>query len=263
MSEAKEGCAILEDIDEDTFVRFSQFAYTGDYVAANPKNLLDPSAVITTHLAPKEASEDPIDSDEILAEPPAMLYDEPAAAADDWNSFSISKKDKKRGRKAEVATRWEDNFVQAPTVQSRKSRLWNNFKSKVYTTSQPAFQPRKNLESCEEYTQVLLCHAQLYVFADKYDVGTLKMLSLHKLQRTLVEFTLYDERTGDIVDLLRYSYTNTVDRPEPIDELRLLVVHYAACIIEKLAWNTEFRLLLEQGGSLARDLIGQMVERLD
>lgn len=36
MSEAKEGCALLEDVEEQTFVQFSQYAYTGDYSAADP-----------------------------------------------------------------------------------------------------------------------------------------------------------------------------------------------------------------------------------
>ena len=54
------------------------------------------------------------------------------------------------------------------------------------------FQPRKKRESCENYTEVFLCHTRLYIFANKYDVGPLKDLSLHKLQRTLTEFTWYD-----------------------------------------------------------------------
>jgi len=55
MSEAKEGCALLEDVEEQTFVQFSQYAYTGDYVAADPDILLDSSAIANTHSAPNEA----------------------------------------------------------------------------------------------------------------------------------------------------------------------------------------------------------------
>jgi hypothetical protein len=35
MGEASEAKAILEDIEEDTFIRFWQFAYTGDYATPN------------------------------------------------------------------------------------------------------------------------------------------------------------------------------------------------------------------------------------
>ena len=35
MSEAKESFAVLRDIDQDKFVRFCQYLYTGDYDAAD------------------------------------------------------------------------------------------------------------------------------------------------------------------------------------------------------------------------------------
>lgn len=127
----------------------------------------------------------------------------------------------------------------------------------------PTFQPRKIREPCEDYTEVFLCHARLYVFAEKFDIGSLKTLSLHKLHRTLAEFTLYSDRTEDIANLLRYSYSNTPDRSESIDALRSLVIHYAVCVIEGLARSVEFQSFLEGGGSFARDLVDQMLERLD
>ena len=37
MSEAKEGCSSLEDVDTDTFVRFSEYAYSGDYTVPEPE----------------------------------------------------------------------------------------------------------------------------------------------------------------------------------------------------------------------------------
>jgi hypothetical protein len=79
------------------------------------------------------------------------------------------------------------------------------------------------------------------------------------LQRTLAEFTLYDERIGDIINLLRYSYSNTTDRSESIDDLRLLVVHYSACVVEDLSRSNEFQLLLEEVGE--RGHMGHLQER--
>ena len=35
MEEAQTGCVTWEDVDEDTFARFAQFAYTGDYSPAS------------------------------------------------------------------------------------------------------------------------------------------------------------------------------------------------------------------------------------
>jgi len=76
----------------------------------------------------------------------------------------------------------------------------------------------------------------------------------------LVEF--YEERVGDIVDLMQYSYLNTADRSGLVDALRLLVIHYAACVVEDLARSIEFLSLLEEAGSLARDLVEQMLKRV-
>ena len=78
----------------------------------------------------------------------------------------------------------------------------------------------------------------------------------------MVEFTLYHERVEDIIELMRYSYSNTTDLPDSIDDLRLLIMHYAACVIEVLEQPSDFRLLLEESGPLTRDLVKQMLRRL-
>lgn len=278
---------MLGDIDDDTFVRFSQYAYTGDYVAADPEILLGSSAIATTHQALDDASPNRVGYDGGEAPAPAIDGAEPVAvnievesaapepdfvvADTPWdppNGISFSSKDKKKKKKraGQYNHMEEPEDVAVPeefTPQTKKSNLWQAFKSKAHTTSGPDFQPQRNREPCENYTEVFLCHARLYVFADKYDIGPLRRLSLHKLQRTLVKFTLYDERVGDIVNLMRYSYSNTADCVGYIDDLRLLVVHYAACVVEDLAQSLGFQSLLEEAGSLARDLVEQMVSRLN
>ena len=234
MSEAKGGCTLLEDVDEGTFVRFSQYAYTGDYIAADPDIIRGDGE---TPPPPSPSEPDPC---------------EPSVANDDesWGYFSASKKNKKTGKLVPQAS------------QSKKYGLWDNFKNASYAIS-PPFQPRKNRESWEDYTEVFLCHAKLYVFADMYDIGPLRDLSLHKLQRTLAEFTLYDQRVEDIVRLLRYSYSNTTHHPGSVDNLRSLVVHYSACVVDELWQSVEFQSLLEEMASFGRDLIKQMLKRLD
>ena len=145
----------------------------------------------------------------------------------------------------------------------KKSVLLNKFKSMTYINSAPVFEPRKNREACEDYTEVFLCHARLWAFADRYDICSLRRLCLQKLQRTLAEFTLYKERHRDIVELLRYSYSNSPDRTDQQDDLRSLITHYAACFVEDLSHSNEFKSLVEEIGSLARDLIEKMLDRLD
>ena len=269
MSEAKEGCAFLEDVEESTFVRFSQYAYTGDYTAADPDNILDSSMVAATSTVANDAAASQEDlrvtlpplAPEHVAEP-ALVAVEPRDIC--WDGSGTSKKDKKRAKKAQFYSYGEMSPEDAePETPSKKQQLWDKFKNRYYAISVPDFQPRENRESCEDYTEVFLCHARLYVFAEKYDIGPLRLLSLHKLQRTLAGFTLYNERVRDIVDLMQYSDLHTADRSGSIDGLRLLVTHYAACVIEDLVRSDKFQSLLQEAGSLAWDLIGQMLKRLD
>ena len=83
-----------------------------------------------------------------------------------------------------------------------------------------------NQESYKDYTDVLLSHAQLYVFAEKYYIPILQTLVIENLQQVLIIFTLYAERTKDIIALLRYVYTNTKESNGVSKDLRTLIIYY-------------------------------------
>lgn len=68
------------------------------------------------------------------------------------------------------------------------------FEDTKYMDSLPVFQPRRNRNAFEDYTRIFLCHSQVYIFARKHDWLNLQRLSLYKLFRTLLSFTLFDER---------------------------------------------------------------------
>ncbi|KAJ0421065.1 hypothetical protein BJY00DRAFT_115673 [Aspergillus carlsbadensis] len=148
----------------------------------------------------------------------------------------------------------------------------------------------------------LIFHAKLYVFATRYLIPDLAHLCLQKLHRDLLnlafsdpdpedqyaeEFVLTTTKARMVVDLLEYTYIKTT-RLEPItpssatqlrdNELRRLVVHYAACKVRDLAEYcppTEpiagspfypekasargFRALLDSIPELASDLIYRMI----
>jgi hypothetical protein len=105
----------------------------------------------------------------------------------------------------------------------------------------------------------LVFHAKLYVFATRFLIPALAQLCLRKLHRDLLNlgFPEYPSDSQDeevyalsttkarmILDLLDYTYNKTT-RLEPIsaisatqlrdNELRRLVVHYAACKVRDLA----------------------------
>ncbi len=276
MAEAKDGCAPLKDVDEDTFARFAEFAYTGDYTAGDPEILLDSSQI--------EAGEDKSDNDDgeraVPDDPPPPPPEpeewpraDPVASSSSWGSSTVRRSKKKISKKkreyvvdeAPVEAYPEEEVypVKKPTQASKRDNLWEEFRRPQYSALSPSFQPRENREPCEDYTTVFLSHARLYVFAETYQIEQLKYLVLHKLQQTLLVFTPYEERMGDVADLMQYTYVNTYDGSESMDPLRHLVALYAACMAEKLAGNGEFQDLLKEAGDLANDFVAELVKRLD
>ena len=93
----------------------------------------------------------------------------------------------------------------------------------------------------------------------------MRNLSLAKLKWTLQYFTIYEERTEDVVKLLKYAWDNenTKDRGNgTIDALRSLLALYAACIAEDLDKHEGFQLFLEDNGPFGRDFFEQLKRRL-
>lgn len=130
--------------------------------------------------------------------------------------------------------------------------------------------PRGNWQR-ENHTDVLLSHAQLYVFAEKQDIQSLKILALESLHAALSLFFLYPERTKDIINLLRYSYDNTADYEGHKDELRELLTQYLGLEMEILVKDKGLRDLMtkdddgigqEERAALLEDFMGVVAKRL-
>ena len=86
MSEAQSEFAVLDDVDKQTFIRFCRYAYTGDYVAADPDILLDSSMIGGLDLA--EESVKPDSPDNVLVE----VDDAVREVVNSWGSSSKKKK---------------------------------------------------------------------------------------------------------------------------------------------------------------------------
>ncbi|KAI9888788.1 MAG: hypothetical protein M1814_006293 [Vezdaea aestivalis] len=259
MKEAREGCATLEDVDQSTFSRFAQYIYTGDYDPAHPEMSPENSPTIIPDSTSNDGESCPVDIDE---QHPVTLDEgmiDSSIRLDDWDYWG---RDKPKQNKACQCKKLKEKPETKP-LRPKKSIMWDRFKDRNSTAFTSTFQPHPNSKAREKYTEVFLCHARLYDFADNYDIQPLRQLSLHKLHRTLVEFTLYSERTGDVVELVRYSYSNTAETVSQCDDLRTLVIRYVACVVEDLAKDSEFRSLLREASSISEDLIMHLLERLD
>ena len=133
----------------------------------------------------------------------------------------------------------------------------------VRNLKKDAPQPRPNSSNPEDYSEVFLGHARLYVFAEKYDVSLLKILAMEELHATLAVYTLYQERTGDIVALLRYVYANTADSKDGVEDLRTLLTQYMEAEIDILIKGEELQeLMIEDGGPLLGELMKVMRKKL-
>jgi hypothetical protein len=268
MAEASSGVTEFEDVLEDTFIRFCQFAYVGDYetpafthhLEAENSNSLSSKALSKSSLVAGKASkiDEHVEQAEAEVQPweyPAEVQVEdppPDAIENNWNGRGETSKKKSKTK----------------THRSNSSILRQEFDNKFYDTETAASvaksrcKIRGNELLEEDYTPVFLGHARLYVFAEKWGIDALKTLTLSKLHKTLVAFKIYEARRGDIVELVRFAYSNenTPDLDEDVDALRDLVTHYVTCELKSLTESPGFLALLEQPGLFSRDLVKMMMK---
>ncbi|KAG6215637.1 hypothetical protein E4U34_005564 [Claviceps purpurea] len=111
-----------------------------------------------------------------------------------------------------------------------------------------------------DYSQFLIAHAKIFIFADCYGVWGLLDQAMQKLHKALCGFRLSRESIGDIMALVRFCY----ERPCP-EKLKRLVASYSAAIIDSGGQDIVdegFRNLLKERGDFAADMAWIMACRL-
>lgn len=218
MKESIERRVIWKDVDEESFIRFSQYVYTGDYEATKPSK--------------REA---------VVIASPLMTSTSPS-------SF-FGKKGRGFGGVEHI-------------TMTKKRLLYDKFQA-LYPLPSPTAVPSSEASATYDYTGVFLGHAQMYVFADYHGIEPLQVLALGKLRQILTSFTVRAESYNDITQLVRYSFEHTVDKKGQDDRLRSLVCLYAACRVEDLWKDAEFRDIASASPDLSLQLITAMLDRLD
>ena len=257
MIESNAGRVNLANVDEATFVLFCEFAYTRDYTSQELEILLSADDVKVEDQEYLDAGDSPTEPQESQTQ---LAFQAWQAARSDVHMDEVAVPAKPV--KAKVTP-----FGPLSTKKKKQDRMWIKFQRRQYPVSlaQP-FSPPQNHEPCEDFSGVFLAHAKLYVFADQWDVRPLRNLVLYKLHQTLCNFTLYQERVVDIVELLEYAYDNEhiKDRQgKTVDQLRVLLCSYVACALEDLRKSEDFEDLLEEKGALGHDIIDQLTKHLD
>ncbi|KAI0111711.1 hypothetical protein F4814DRAFT_363915 [Daldinia grandis] len=258
--EGKERLTEWPDIDEGTFVRFCEFAYTGDYKAAEPfkdtpmvLNGKESSGIATS------ASGLIFNEDRITEEAPAQesMIDDSVSAepvVDSWGSFGGVRRDKRKK---------SSFYIEEPPLPSKKDIMWREFQEEISDEPNRRVREASNTVPSANYSEVFLSHARLYALADCYDIDTLMELSIRKLHRTLKVFNLHKgARAVDIAQLVDYSYRNTLNKGDKQDKLRSLLATYMACNIEEMWQNFYFQDVLESA-DVSKAIIGQLLKRVN
>lgn len=270
LSEAKAGCTIWKDVSKETFERFVQFAYTGDYSIPNTrewKTVAEPQKEDTdVSKAAKSKSEE---------EKLAKGYNSLDELEDRLAMGKRAKKDNKKSKggggcyggwrtdpSEPVADRvlltWLGSYSD-PLSQWLSS---TDFQSFQYPLLAPrnihyhACEPPGHFEHNRSYSNILLSHASLYVLGDLWLIDELKALALYKLHKALCIFVIDDQNATDIVDLARYAYEEEGKGSEGgIGWLRGMVCQYGTLHARELSLCADFLDLIEEGGHFARDFV--------
>ena len=281
MKEKQQGYAVLEDVTAATFDRFLEWASKGYYTPPPPSEDLKCEEETEEHVERKSEELVPVDVGITIEEtgpppppPPGTgaLWGQPvepiaeivgteAEVDDSWGAFGRSSSSKKSNKKL-----WKTSSVGNTESTSRRREnmreAFHNRRPVVGRSHINIPPPRKNLNKSENYTEVFLCHARLYVFADLQDIQELKVLVLDELRALLAIFDLYQERTGDVVSLLRYAYASS-GQSSSGESLRGILTEFVGIEMEVLMRDREFReAILENGGDMLEDFMSVVMKRI-
>ena len=243
-----------EDTNAATFDRFLEWAYRGYYTQPSPTTDSKVGREVegkTAHtlratISNNKGPDMPVIEDE--------LSESPAIPQMDLSGYAAKKKSKK------------GTVLQSPEpVPSQRDKLKKAFCSlqlPVPSTPNDETSARKNLNAGEDYTKIFLCHAELYVFAVQEEIEGLRRLALHKLHAVLAVFTLYQERTGDIIALLGYSYAKTKSPELGKEPLRELLASYVAFEMDTLMLDERFEDLMRDGSDMLSDYMSSVLKRI-
>jgi hypothetical protein len=188
--EFQTGCATWDYVSKETFERFTQFAYTGDYsipkmekrnrVAMQREAVTDDSSPSTSNRIRRW--------DEAEADP-NLVVEQPEPEPFDWNDFAGKKDTKKKGKSADLRPYWmveppaptADADLEQGTVPITKRDKYperyshahsDDFQSLTFPLLAPrnnhdkTCEPAEHFDPDQSFTEVFLSHASLYVLGD-------------------------------------------------------------------------------------------------
>ena len=284
MIESQARVAILDDIEPEIFAQFTEFAYLGTY-RCTPK-LFEPSFdTISTDNMVKQLQRRNI-SKFYCCKCGKSIFD--LDAAQYFPTCSSDCRTNSNNRCVLCGMRMAhpsdavicklcggDHELDFSATGAVPCKSWNSFQAReigaLGMSHQKLQDYLKNVVPMDEISYRIVTHAKLFIFADIYDIPSLRALCLHKLHRDLLHFRLQDDSILDLVACIDYIYENTTDEGGHVGEdsdvkscdLRELVISFAACHAELLKESKNFQDLLYLGGNFVQDYICALVKRLE
>lgn len=265
--EAKIRSAELKDVRTDDFARFLEYAYRRDYTVPGWEKDFSAHAMSDDNLpmvcepSASQQNVERVRTDQVIGGTQATSE----AAVDLARQLAEEAVAEVERRINNPWTVWTSGSKKAKAkikIKRNNITLRSKFQGRRYLEGdtpisdlEKGFQPKSNTSADQDFTPVFLAHARLYSFAEMRLTDQLKNLSLHKLHKTLMDFKLYNQRVGDIVELARYAYDSGPDRSKAgdLDDLRQLVVEYIVSEVDIIGKHKAFRTLLEEGGEFVSD----------
>ena len=223
MKESIEGSAILDDVDEGTFIGFCGFAYRGAYATPDRRGE-DNDGEYGSFDGSQKEQHDRVpqpEPEEMPAQEWGLREREPSPVhIDNCDMYKTKREWISFNKKVAYGIPLSKVKTHATYVQYPYDGLWKQFRQLHFVGD----------EASISLVPDLVFHGKLYVFANQYLVDSLRTQCLKSLHRDLCEFSLNKQNVPHILDLLEYTYQESGRGDPGIGcSLKDLVIHYAAC----------------------------------
>jgi hypothetical protein len=207
MKESQENIARFPELETADFERICEFAYRGDYTEPSMTRFSDAEIDIKKDFW-------------VASESIASREDESSHAWLIRQFIASSYGDYKLAFDYQKALLWYSGLTPL-------DRTANGWLSNVSDSDEC---PNNAQTWKDDVFKVLIGHARVYVFADKYFITSLRDLALHKLHKFLTGLRIFPLMRDSIMEVVGYAYdsVHTADRDmdEKLDPLRALLIDF-------------------------------------
>lgn len=197
--------AVDGDIDDDTLVRFLEYAYTGGYSVPDPVNLRSSSESmeVDAFASKKPAEADPF---EVF---PVCDYNPPPRRSCQGYKLHKLHQSKAESQKELESQRNRFSHLSDPVYRSGPGdggllggANWLKVRTSLDVYQPHEWVPPENNDEREDFTSVFLRHAKVYKFADRYECSDLMKLCTYRLHLTLSQYQFHKKQSPAIVNLI-------------------------------------------------------------